>query len=139
MKKITAWNVVGLLALLGIVLAVYLLYNFYVRPAFTPCYVNAKVNCDAVIKGPVSTLFGIPTALYGLTGYILILIASFKKWKRVLLGVATFGLLFCLRLTIIEVFYLKVYCPVCLTCQLDMLIVFILGLKLLKEKPRTTG
>lgn len=123
-----------LLSGFGILLASYLLYSFLFHPAFQPCSINATVNCDAVIKGEVSTLFGIPTALYGLLGYVMIFFAALFKQKKLILGVSLFGLLFCLRITIIELFFIKVYCPVCLLCQLDMVILFIASLYLLRKK-----
>jgi uncharacterized membrane protein len=129
------WKAIRLLSILGIILATYLFVSYLTRPAFQPCYLNSVINCDAVIKGPISVTLGIPTALYGLAGYIAIFILTFFKKTKLVIAVATFGMLFCLRLTFIEIFILKVYCPVCLTCQLDMLATFILSLLLLKKKP----
>lgn len=124
-------KVIVLLAIIGIGLASYLLYETLAPAHVSPCYVNATINCEASTKGSLSTLFGIPVALYGLTGYLLILLAAFKKWKGMVFGVATFGLVFCLRITILEVFQLGVVCPVCLLCQLDMVALFLLSLRLL--------
>jgi len=114
------------LSLFGIVLSSYLLYNFIVQPAFPLCTINEKINCDAVISGPVSTTLGIPTALYGLIGYVVILFAAVKRLSKLALGMAIFGTLFCLRITYIEVFLLNVICLVCLLCQFDMLAILIL-------------
>ncbi|MEI6327559.1 MAG: vitamin K epoxide reductase family protein [Candidatus Roizmanbacteria bacterium] len=122
-------------SIFGLGLALYLLWQRLATPSFQPCSINATVNCDAVIKGPVSLTFGIPTSLYGLTGYICILIASFKKWRRVVWGVATFGVLFCLRITFIEIFQLHVICPVCLACQLSMIAVWGLATRLITMSP----
>lgn len=121
--------IIRIFAVIGVALAVYLLYSYLFRPSFQPCSINAQVNCDAIIKGPVSTFLGLPTALYGLVGYIAIFLLSFTKKIKLLLAVALFGLVFCLRITMIEVFSLKVYCPVCLACQADMILIFILALR----------
>lgn len=136
MKNSECWFYVRLFGFLGIILASYLLYSFLFHPTIQPCSINASFNCDAVTKGPISTLFNIPVSLYGLIGYICILIFSFTKNKKLLLGVATFGMLFCLRLTFIEIFMIKVICPVCLVCQLDMLLVFLISIKLLVNKQK---
>lgn len=122
-------------SLFGVGLAVYLLWQQMSKPAFQPCNINATVNCDAIISGPVSQTLGIPTPLYGLAGYIFILIASHMKWRRVAWGVATFGVLFCLRLFIIEIFQLHVICPVCIACQITMIAVWALATKLLRMPP----
>lgn len=128
--KENIWKALIGLSILGIFLATYLFYNFLTKPAIESCYINSVVNCDAVTKGPLSTLFGIPVSLIGLTGYIVILFSSFIKNKKLVLAMSTFGMVFCLYITIQEVFLLKVICPVCLLCQIDMLAVFLLSLKL---------
>lgn len=122
-------------SLFGVGLAVYLLWQQMSKPAFQPCNINATVNCDAIISGPVSQTLGIPTPLYGLAGYIFILIASHMKWRRVVWGVATFGVLFCLRLFIIEIFQLHVICPVCISCLIAMIGIWALATKLLRLPP----
>lgn len=121
MKTETLWKITKYIAIAGIALAIYLLWQQMFRPAWQPCSINATVNCDAIVKGPVANTLGIPTPLYGLVGYIVILIASMKQWRRVLLGTAIFGLVFCLRIFFIEIFQLQVICPVCIGCQLLMI------------------
>jgi uncharacterized membrane protein len=128
--KKNIWKAQIVLSILGIFLATYLFYNFLTKPAIESCYINSVINCDAVTKGPLSTLFGIPVSLIGLTGYIVILFASFIKNSKLVFAMSSFGMVFCLYITIQEVFLLKVICPVCLLCQLDMLTVFLLSLKL---------
>ncbi len=128
MKKVNVWKAITYLSIIGICLAIYLFYNFLTRPEIESCYVNSRINCDAVTKGSLRTLLGIPVSLIGLIGYIVILISSLKKWAKITLGMTTFGMLFCLFITYQEIFKLKVICPVCLACQLVMLVVFILSL-----------
>lgn len=131
---INYFTLVKILAIIGIGLATYL-FSEYLTPAHrSPCYINSTINCLASTKGELANTLGIPTALYGLTGYLIILVAAMKKWRRVILGMATFGLLFCLRITFLEIFIIKVICPVCLLCQLDMIILFILGLIINRKK-----
>ncbi len=127
------YKLIYFLSLIGIGLASYLLYSYLFHPSFQPCSINAQINCDAVIKGSVSTLFGVPTALYGFVGYILILTGTLTKNKKLIFGMSTFGMLFCLRITLIEIFQIKVYCPVCLTCQLVMLMIWLASINLMKR------
>lgn len=135
MKKL--YYVIQALAVLGIVLAVYLLWERAAHPAFQPCNINSKVNCDAIISGEVSNTFGIPTPVIGLVGYIIILIGATFKKPKLILGMAVFGLCFCLWIAYRELFQLKVICPVCITCQLDMITVVILASVLNFKKPKT--
>ena len=134
MKAEKIYLFIKILASFGILLSLYLLWQQFARPAFQPCYINSFINCDAIVSGPVAKTFGIPTPLYGLIGYIVILISSFIGKKKLLLGMATFGLIFCLSIAYIELFQLKVVCPVCIMCQIDMGLSFILGVLLNKQK-----
>lgn len=130
LAKDNIWRILIGLSILGILLATYLFYNFLTKPLFESCYLNSHINCDAVTKGSLSTLFGIPVSLIGLTGYIVILLSSIFRKKLLVLGMSAFGMVFCLSITVQELFILKVICPVCLTCQLVMLIVFALAIYL---------
>ncbi len=131
MKNYFAYT--GYLAIIGIFLALYLLYEYLAPPHNSLCYINSYINCEASTKGPLANTLGIPTALYGLLGYTVILISSIKKWSKLLLATAIFGLLFCLRITILEIFVVKAICPVCIACQIVMLIIFILSLLAWKQ------
>ncbi len=124
MKRAQIYSLIKVLSSIGILLALYLLWQQFYRPAFQPCYVNSIVNCNAVISGPVAKTFGIPTPLYGLIGYIVIFFSALWHRKKLLLSMATFGLLFCLSIGYIELIQLKVICPICIACQLIMIAIF---------------
>lgn len=130
LSKEKIWKILIVLSGIGILLAIYLFYNFLTKPLIESCYISTTINCDAVTKGALSTLFGIPVALIGLVGYITILLSSVFKKKLLVLGMSTFGMVFCLFITYQELFSLKVICPVCLACQLVMLIIFLLAIYL---------
>ncbi len=123
---------IKILSVIGVLLSVYLLWQQIFQPAFRPCSISASINCDAVISGPVAKTFGISTPLYGLVGYIIILLAVFLNKKKLLLAMSTFGFLFCLSLAYIEIVQLKVICPVCIGCQIIMATIFILALNIYK-------
>jgi uncharacterized membrane protein len=122
------------LSIIGIGLAIYLLWQQLFRPSFQPCSINTTINCDAIISGEVAKIFGIPTPLFGLIGYTLILIGGLLKKKKFILGVASFGLVFCLWIAYRELFELKVICPICIICQLIMLTIFTLSIRLMQRK-----
>lgn len=130
LTKNNIWKALIGLSILGILLAIYLFYNFLTKPLIESCYFNSRINCDAVTKGSLSMLFGIPVSLIGLVGYITILFSSIFKKKLLVFGMSTFGMFFCLFITYQELFMLKVVCPVCLACQLVMLVVFLLAIYL---------
>lgn len=129
--KISLW-----LALVGMGLALYLLYERFTPARSSLCYVNSVVNCEESIRGMLANTLGIPTPLYGLVGYIIIALATWFKKARLFLAVAVFGVAFCLRITYLEIFVIRVLCPVCLACQIDMLALALLALLLnLPKKP----
>ncbi len=128
MDKSKIYFYIKILSLVGIILAIYLLFEQITQSPFRPCYINSTVNCDAVISGSVAKTLGIPTPLYGLIGYIVIFFAALTKKNKLLLGMSGFGLLFCLRIAYIEIFQLRVLCPICIACQIIMITVFALSL-----------
>lgn len=127
---------VKILAIIGIGLALFLLWERYFKPSFQPCNINSTVNCNAIIWGEVSDTLGIPTPVIGLIGYIFILFGAFRKNAKLVLGMSAFGLAFCLYIAFREIFQLHVLCPVCILCQLDMITVFILGILLVRKSSK---
>lgn len=135
-EKYFVW--VKILGVIGVGLALFLLWERYFKPSFQPCNINSTVNCNAIIWGQVSDTLGIPTPLIGLIGYIFILFGAFRKNAKLVLGMSAFGLVFCLYIAYRELFQLHVLCPVCILCQLDMITVFILGILLVRKPPEKT-
>lgn len=133
MKQPQVYFWIKVFGVIGLVLASYLLWQQLFHPAFQPCNINSFINCDAVVSGPVAKTFGIPTPLLGLVGYLAILTAAFLKKRKTVLAVSLGGLAFCLGIAYIELVQLKVICPVCILCQLDMLSVVILAVYLNKK------
>lgn len=131
-------NLNKVLSIIGIILASYIIYVQVFRPATTICYVNETINCNAVFFGESSKVLGIPTPLYGLTGYVVILFASFLKKAKLSFGMATFGFLFCLRLIFIEIFQLGEYCPICLLCQTLMISIMVSSFLLMRKGNKVT-
>ncbi len=108
-------------AIFGLFLASYLLYLYAFHPPNSICYVNAKINCNLVTTGALATLFGLPVGLYGFLGFSFMLLGSFLKLPKLILGMAIFGFLFCARMLYYEIFIYSAYCPVCLLCMFTMI------------------
>jgi uncharacterized membrane protein len=129
---------IKILSVIGVILAIYLLVEQFTQSSFRPCTINATVNCDAIISGPVAKTLGVPTPLYGFLGYIVIFVAASMRKKKLLLSMAAFGLAFCLWIAYQELVILRVICPVCIACQIIMISVFSLAVvvwKSTKHKP----
>src|SRR3989344_1247784 len=132
MSKEKIFYYVKILAIFGLLLSTYLLWQQFFHPSFQPCNINSFINCDAVVSGPVAKTFGISTPLFGLIGYVVIFFAAIIRKTKLMLGMAAFGLVFCLWIAYQELFLLRVICPVCIACQVVMISIFILSLKVRK-------
>ncbi|MBI2473957.1 vitamin K epoxide reductase family protein [Candidatus Uhrbacteria bacterium] len=113
------------LSIVGVLLS---FYSFLHKQGFTSgafCNLNATFNCDVVNQGPYSQMFGIPVALIGIIGYLLLAFGAGLKIKNpednslsFFLFFASFGgFLFALYLSGLEAFVLHAWCIVCLTSQ----------------------
>ena len=125
---------ISFLSVVGLILASYLLYNFYNQKPALFCDISDKVNCQAVISGSLATFAGVPVAIVGLVGYAFILFAGLTYRRRLAFWVSVFGMIFCLRLTILEIFFIKVICPICIACQIIMALIFLISSFLLLKR-----
>src|SRR3990172_6040873 len=109
MSKNIPWHAAIILSLVGILLALYLtnLYYSFSPGSETICNINNRFNCTEISSGSLSTIFGVPVALVGLTGYVFILFSALTKKKTLMFFMSTFGMLFCLRITILDIFFFK--------------------------------
>lgn len=105
------------LCICGIALSAASLHSHYATSATEYCDLNQMFNCDIVNRSKFSELFGVPVALVGLLGYLVLLGISAKK-KRVLdllrFLMSLVGLVFAFYLAYIEEFVLRTWCLLCI-------------------------
>lgn len=124
----------AIVAFLGVLVSAYSLSHHYGAVSGGVCNINETFSCDVVNQSKYSEVFGIPVALLGIVGYVLMGISALifrsnpndKTTKLFLILSVLGGLAFSLYLTGIEAFVLYAFCPTCLVSQGLMLIVFIL-------------
>jgi vitamin-K-epoxide reductase (warfarin-sensitive) len=104
--------VLVLLAVLGITASALALREHY-RTDTSPCSINEKWDCGIVNHSPYAVLWGIPVAIIGIAGYLLLGTLALKRWYSILLPVSLAGLAFSLYLAHIEKDVLGVYCVYC--------------------------
>src|SRR5579863_7631006 len=95
------------------------LYHHFSKSKTSFCDINEVFNCDLVNRSTYSTVLGVPVALIGILGYLLILsLATVYREKAetpvMLLVVSAAGLGFALYLTYIEAHVLGAWCILCL-------------------------
>jgi uncharacterized membrane protein len=111
------------------------------------CFAGAD-DCNIVNSSSYSMWRGIPVAILGAAGYILILtillIMNKQKFQSsvimlALFGITAFGTLYSLYLTYVELFIIHAICPWCLTSAIAMFVLFIISAIILgRSKLMTT-
>ena len=64
---------IAALALAGVVVSSVSLYHHYGTSATSYCDIGENFNCDIVNRSTFSTIAGVPVALIGITGYLVVL------------------------------------------------------------------
>src|SRR5215467_14506549 len=113
------WAIAGV-AIAGMAVSSFSLYHHFGTSKTSFCTFGESFNCDLVNRSSYSTLFGIPVALIGILGYLLILaFATIYRDKAetpfMLLIASLAGWGFSLYLTYVEKFVLAAWCILCLS------------------------
>lgn len=121
--------VILILSVLGFLLSVYLTYLHYTEGNTAFC--SQGSDCDAVRQSSYSSILGIPVALLGAIGYVLIfwftLVSITKKVRWLLLYIISLaGFVFSVYLTYLEIFVIKAICPYCVVSAIIMTVIFIM-------------
>jgi len=104
--------VLAFIALFGFVASGLALREHY-RTDTSPCSINEHWDCGIVNHSPFAVLAGVPVALIGMTGYVLIGTLALRRAYRLLLAAAVMGLAFSLYLAHVEAHILGVWCVYC--------------------------
>lgn len=104
--------VLVLLCVLGIVAASLALREHY-REDTSPCSINERWDCGIVNHSPFAVFHGIPVAMIGIAGYLLLGALAIAKCYRLMLVAALGGLAYSLYLAHIEKNILGVWCIYC--------------------------
>lgn len=100
------------LAVVGIIASSLALREHY-RTDASPCSINERWDCGIVNHSPYAVLYGVPVAVIGIAGYILLGVLAFRRAYRLMLLAALGGLGFALYLAHIESVVLGVWCIYC--------------------------
>jgi vitamin-K-epoxide reductase (warfarin-sensitive) len=100
------------IALFGFVAAGLALREHY-RTDLSPCSINEHWDCGIVNHSPFAVLAGVPVAVIGMAGYLLMGALAMARAYRLLLAAAVIGLAFSLYLAHVEKDILGVWCIYC--------------------------
>ena len=101
------------LALVGIAASSLALREKYRPYGESPCDINERWDCGIVNHSPYAEIHGVPVAVIGIAGYLVLGILSLRRAYRLMLVGALAGLAFSLRLAHIENHVLGVWCVYC--------------------------
>src|SRR5229473_5958155 len=101
------------LALVGITASSLALREHYRTYGDAPCDINERWDCGIVNHSPYALIRGIPVAVIGIAGYLLLGTLSLRRAYRLMLAGALAGLAFSLYLARIEEHVLGVWCIYC--------------------------
>lgn len=118
---------IALICLLGIVDASLALREKY-RTDTSPCSINERWDCGVVNKSPYAVFHGVPVAIIGISGYVILGGLAIARAWRALFPIAVIGLAFSLYLTNIEAHTLGVWCLYCVISQSIIALITLLAL-----------
>jgi vitamin-K-epoxide reductase (warfarin-sensitive) len=101
-----------LLAVVGIAASSLALREHY-RTDASPCSINERWDCGIVNHSPYAMLFGVPVAVIGIAGYLLLGVLAFRKAYPWMLPLVTLAFAFAIHLADVESMVLGVWCIYC--------------------------
>lgn len=134
-----------IIAAIGLVDSAYLIW---IKIANSEVYCLQGVgDCLTVNSSKYSQVFGIPIAVFGVLGYLLILFV-FTQENRIpflrsnaiiiLFGFTLTGFLYSIYLTYLELFVIRAICPFCILSAISMTFLFVLNIvRLVKSQAET--
>jgi vitamin-K-epoxide reductase (warfarin-sensitive) len=123
-------HVLILLATLGIVVSALALREHYRTEGDAPCSINERWDCGIVNHSPYAVVqgTGIPVAVLGIAGYLLLGALAWRRAYGAVLAAALIGLAFSLYLARIEAHVLGVWCIYCVISLADISLITLLAL-----------
>jgi uncharacterized membrane protein len=132
---------IALLALVGLFVALYLWLHALGFGGPIKCGTG---SCETVQTSPWAIFLGLPVALYGVVGYLALLIVALLSlrpsalvqngWNLLLLMLATIGLLFTAYLTYVELFLIHAICRWCVGSALIIMAIWVVAVLAAKRE-----
>lgn len=110
---------IALVAVAGVAISLVSLYEHFATSTISFCNFSESFNCDLVNRSAYSTILGVPVALIGIIGYLLVatlatIYRNQPQTPMLLLIASVGGMGFALYLAFVEKFVLGVWCVLCL-------------------------
>ena len=128
--------ILATLSLLGIVVSS-LALHVHNTMTTEPCDINAHWDCGIVNHSHYAVLGGVPVAIIGIAGYVVLLAMSLMRRWGLMFFAAVAGCIFALYLTWIEAHVLEVWCLYCVMSQTIIALIVLLSMVLVIRRPRS--
>lgn len=128
------------LALIGLIASSLALREHYRAYGDAPCDINERWDCGIVNHSPYAVIRGVPVAVIGIAGYLLLGILAVRRSYRIMLALAIPALAFSLYLAHIEQHVLGVWCLYCaISLGTISVMTMFLVITVLVQIPRARG
>ena len=102
-----------ILAFIGLTVSSLALREHYRTYGDAPCDINERWDCGIVNHSPYAVIDGVPVAVIGIAGYLVLGLLAWKRAYAIMLALAIPALAFSLYLARIEQHVLGVWCLYC--------------------------
>jgi uncharacterized membrane protein len=107
-----------LLAVAGVVVSAFALHAHYsTRYLELPCDINSHWSCGLVNHSRYAVVLGVPVALIGILGYVLLGVVAWLQKRMQFMGLTIIALGIALHFTYIEAEVLHMWCLYCVISQ----------------------
>src|SRR6202789_3891323 len=125
------------LAVAGIVASSLALREHY-RTDASPCSINERWDCGIVNKSPFAMIHGVPVAVIGMAGYLLLGLLAWRKAYAWMLPFVTGAFAFAIHLADVESMLLGVWCIYCVISLgiITLITLLVIGTVILESMTR---
>jgi len=121
MQTATLRTVIYLAAGVGLIVSIFAALEFYEASLQSLCTINAFFSCSTVDKSGQTSTLGIPDYLWGIAGFVLVLVVAGiaesrsreRRWPVLLLALTTLGTAFSLYFFWVQLAVIGAFCVVC--------------------------
>lgn len=144
---------VAILAICGILVSIYLFvshYRVYTDIGYSSfCAISKAINCDTVSQSPYSIFIGIPVSIWGILGYILLIVTLFLSFNAESQKISNLPTLFMMAMIFsamsiflgaVSAFKIHSYCLMCVvTYGINFIILYMIWLIKQRFEEKTWG
>jgi len=131
--------VLMVLAIAGIVASSLALREHY-RTDASPCSINERWDCGIVNHSPYAVFHGVPVAVIGIAGYLLLGFLAAARAYPWMLPLVTVALIFAVHLADIESLVLGVWCIYCVIslAVISLMSLLVMGTVIVRRDSRSS-